>query len=90
MCGDAGGMVYLAQMLNGVLHSHWESFSTQDYFDSSGLFLSVVYSGPLMLILVFVLGNMLIAVSSMLIHVKRKEIAQQRKQKKKESERKQD
>lgn len=40
-----------ASTLNGLGHKHWNLFSTQNYFDKHGVFISVIYTGPLLLIL---------------------------------------
>ena len=43
--------VYCAQPLNGYLHLHWRRLGfTQDYFDPRGVFISTLYSGPLLVI----------------------------------------
>ena len=44
------GLVYAAQPLNGYLHAHWRQLGfTQDYFDPRGVFMSCLYSTPLLL-----------------------------------------
>lgn len=45
---DSG--VYLAEKINRYLGDHWKSFASQNYFDRSGVFISVVWSGPLIFI----------------------------------------
>jgi hypothetical protein len=43
--------VYAAQPLNGYLQRNWRGLGfTQDYFDRRGVFMSCLYSGPLLLI----------------------------------------
>jgi hypothetical protein len=42
--------VYLAQKINIYLAEHWKSFASQNYFDRAGVFISVVWSGPLIFI----------------------------------------
>lgn len=42
-------MVYFSESLNELAARHWSSFSRQQYFDSQGLFISVVFSVPLLL-----------------------------------------
>jgi hypothetical protein len=45
------GAVYAAQPLNGYLHRNWRALGfTQDYFDPRGVFLSCLYSAPLLLL----------------------------------------
>jgi hypothetical protein len=42
--------VYLAQKINIYLAEHWKSFASRNYFDRAGVFISVVWSGPLIFI----------------------------------------
>ena len=43
-------VVFFAENLNTFLGLNWREFATQNYFDSGGLFLSTVFSAPLMLL----------------------------------------
>ncbi|KDO83944.1 hypothetical protein CISIN_1g031229mg [Citrus sinensis] len=47
--------VYFAENLNRVLGSNWKRFATQNYFDSHGIFLSALWSGPLLFIAIIIL-----------------------------------
>ena len=47
--------VYLAETLNIFLRDNWKSFAGQNYFDPRGLFLSVLWSGPLLVIAILIL-----------------------------------
>ena len=51
--------IYLAERLNRLLGVHWQSFATQNYFDPHGLFLSVLWSGPLLIISMSILVSIL-------------------------------
>ncbi|CAL8314490.1 unnamed protein product [Boreogadus saida] len=41
-------MVYSAEYLNELAANYWRSFSNFQYFDSTGMFISLVYSIPLL------------------------------------------
>lgn len=45
----------MAEHLNAALAAHWQSFATQPYFDKQGIFISAVYSAPLLLIMFVIL-----------------------------------
>jgi transmembrane protein 18 len=40
----------MAEKMNRYLGEHWRSFASQNYFDRSGVFISVIWSGPLIFI----------------------------------------
>ncbi|XP_052107770.1 uncharacterized protein LOC107458994 [Arachis duranensis] len=50
--------VYLAERLNTVLRMNWKSFSSQNYFDPNVLFMSVLWSGPLLVIAMIILASL--------------------------------
>jgi hypothetical protein len=43
-------LVLLAEHLNSFCAQHWESFATQNYFDTHGSFAAVIYASPLLFI----------------------------------------
>jgi hypothetical protein len=61
--------VYLAERLNSLAAAHWERFSTQNYFDKQGVFVSTMWSMPLLLIGVVMLFQSLYNASSLLVQV---------------------
>ena len=79
------GMVYVAEYLNTFAAARWREFAGQNYFDKRGVFISVMYSAPLLCASMFLLLNALRATSSLLIKVKRKEIRSAQKRKAKEA-----
>ncbi|KAJ8759078.1 hypothetical protein K2173_003316 [Erythroxylum novogranatense] len=50
--------VYFAERLNKVLSENWRTFASQNYFDPHGLFLSVLWSGPLLVIAMIILVSL--------------------------------
>ncbi|KAF3574333.1 hypothetical protein F2Q69_00059052, partial [Brassica cretica] len=70
----AVGGVYFAESLNRLLRKHWKSFSTQNYFDPHGVFLSVLWSGPLLVIAMIILINTLFSLCYLIVKWKRAEL----------------
>ncbi|XP_073135235.1 uncharacterized protein [Henckelia pumila] len=68
------GGVYLAERLNHFLAGNWKSFAGQNYFDPQGLFLSVLWSGPLLVIAVLILVNTLFSMCHLIVRWKRAEL----------------
>lgn len=66
--------VYLAERMNDVLHSNWESFASQDYFDKHGIFVSVLWSGPLLCISILILMNTLFSLCHLIVRWKKTEL----------------
>ncbi|PNW87543.1 hypothetical protein CHLRE_02g142150v5 [Chlamydomonas reinhardtii] len=70
----AAATVWGSERLNALGAEHWQSFAGQNYFDRTGVFMSVLVSGPLLLAMFIVLINYLISCSAMLVEAKRKEL----------------
>ncbi|KAJ6762065.1 TRANSMEMBRANE PROTEIN 18 [Salix koriyanagi] len=66
--------VYLAERINRVMGDCWRSFASQNYFDPHGVFLSVVWSGPLLIIATIILMNSLFSLCYMIVRWKRAEL----------------
>ncbi|KAI4339679.1 hypothetical protein MLD38_024592 [Melastoma candidum] len=66
--------VYLAERLNSFLGDHWKSFATQNYFDPHGIFLSTLWSGPLLVIAIIILVNTLFSLCHLIVRWKRAEL----------------
>lgn len=66
--------VYLAERLNTVLAENWQSFATQNYFDTHGIFLSVLWSGPLLIISIVILINTMFSLCYLIVRWKRAEL----------------
>ncbi|KAG6419835.1 hypothetical protein SASPL_116347 [Salvia splendens] len=68
------GGVYLAERLNRILASNWKSFAGQNYLDANGVFLSVLWSGPLLVIAIIILVNTLFSLCYLVVRWKRAEL----------------
>ncbi|KAL9446302.1 hypothetical protein AB3S75_014050 [Citrus x aurantiifolia] len=66
--------VYFAENLNRVLGSNWKRFATQNYFDPHGIFLSALWSGPLLFIAIIILVNTLFSLCSLIVRWKKAEL----------------
>ncbi|CAI8597711.1 unnamed protein product [Vicia faba] len=66
--------VYLAERLNSFLGGNWKSFSSQNYFDPSGVFMSVLWSGPLLALAMIILINTLFSLCYLIVKWKRAEL----------------
>lgn len=74
-------LAFVSEQLNVLGAKHWRAFSREQYFDSFGLFISVVHAGPI-LFNCFVLTVMwLWTAGKMLIVVKRGQLKEQRQTK---------
>jgi len=69
-------LVFTAERLNGLASTHWEKFSTQNYFDKDGVFTTTVFCVPLIVVLVVVLVNVLRLMASVMIQAKRAQLKQ--------------
>ncbi|GMH21808.1 hypothetical protein Nepgr_023651 [Nepenthes gracilis] len=66
--------IYFAERLNRFLGEHWKSFATQNYFDPHGIFLSTIWSGPLLIIAMIILINTLFSLCHLIVQWKRAEL----------------
>ncbi|KAJ9145675.1 hypothetical protein P3X46_028030 [Hevea brasiliensis] len=68
------GGVYFAERLNRILGDNWRSFASQNYFDPHGLFLSSLWSGPLLVTAIVILINSLFSLCYLIVRWKRAEL----------------
>uniref|UniRef100_A0A803QQ00 Transmembrane protein 18 n=1 Tax=Cannabis sativa TaxID=3483 RepID=A0A803QQ00_CANSA len=68
------GGVFLAERLNSFLGKNWKCFAGQNYFDPNGVFLSVLWSGPLLIIAIIILINTLFSLCHLIVRWKRAEL----------------
>lgn len=66
--------VWSAERLNTLLLRNWRRFAGQPYFDSNGVFISTVWSGPLLLISTLILVNSMVTLMQMMVKWKRAEL----------------
>ncbi|KAJ3655581.1 hypothetical protein Zmor_014704 [Zophobas morio] len=52
-------LVYFSESINKLASNNWKIFSRQQYFDSNGLFISVVFSMPILLNCMLMVGSWL-------------------------------
>uniref|UniRef100_A0A0C9S4J1 Transmembrane protein 18 n=1 Tax=Wollemia nobilis TaxID=56998 RepID=A0A0C9S4J1_9CONI len=66
--------VYFAETINYYLGRNWKRFAGQNYFDQHGVFLSNVWSGPLLVISTIILINTLITLCQLIVKWKKAEL----------------
>jgi len=79
--------IYFAENINKFCAKNWKQFSVKNqYFDSRGLFISVVFSVPLLLNLLVIVFLWMRMAGGDLVSLKRKELWEQQKNKEKKTE----
>lgn len=68
------GLVRSAEWFNEYGSKNWEKFASQNYFDDKGVFISIMMSGPLLMMAFFMLISYLREASGLLVEVKRLEL----------------
>ncbi|THU68780.1 hypothetical protein C4D60_Mb08t07450 [Musa balbisiana] len=66
--------VYLAERVNSFLGRNWKSFSSQNYYDPHGLFISVLWSGPLLIIMIIIVVNTLFSLCHLMVKWKKAQL----------------
>lgn len=79
-------LVMISERLNGYCATHWQEFSTQNYFDEHGVFTCIIFSAPLLIIGFMQLINFLLIASDALITAKRMELKINRAKQAKEAD----
>mmetsp|Transcript_9820 Transcript_9820/g.12435 ORF Transcript_9820/g.12435 Transcript_9820/m.12435 type:complete len:244 (+) Transcript_9820:157-888(+) len=72
-------IVRSAEWLNQYGSNHWEEFTTQNYFDKKGVFVSLMLTGPFLFLTFVMLISYLREASGLLIEVKRHELKAKQK-----------
>jgi hypothetical protein len=64
------GGVYGSERLNAAAGARWRDFSTQNYFDTRGVFAAVLWCAPLLLLLAAMLVGFLIRAARLLVRAR--------------------
>merc|ERR1711874_660175 len=66
--------VYFAEWLNEFLAQNYKSFTKHQYFDSQGMFISLMFSLPALVHCIVMLINWMLMSGQMLVRVKQKQL----------------
>ncbi|XP_068147191.1 transmembrane protein 18 [Drosophila tropicalis] len=66
--------VYFSEGINEYAATNWKTFSKQQYFDSNGLFISTVFSIPILLNCMFLIGTWLYSSTQLMANLKTAQI----------------
>ncbi|RUS91602.1 hypothetical protein EGW08_000575, partial [Elysia chlorotica] len=72
-------LVYCAESLNELAAQHWSAFSKQQYFDSKGLFISLVWSTPLLVNTLIIVCSWILTSSQLMVSAGRLKIEADRR-----------
>uniref|UniRef100_A0A1E1WYV6 Transmembrane protein 18 n=1 Tax=Amblyomma aureolatum TaxID=187763 RepID=A0A1E1WYV6_9ACAR len=70
-------LVYFSEALNELAAQHWRAFSSQQYFDSQGMFISLVFSAPLLLNCIIMVGQWMWTSGTLMIRIKQAQLRQE-------------
>ncbi|XP_025072941.1 transmembrane protein 18 isoform X2 [Pogonomyrmex barbatus] len=70
-------LVYFSESINEVAATNWMRFSKQQYFDSQGLFISVVFSVPILINCMIMVASWLYQSSQLMTSLKRAQLREQ-------------
>lgn len=83
-------IVRLAERMNRIGAKHWEKIATQNYFDKQGVFVAIVFCGPLLFDCLIMLIMFLTEASQLLVKVKTNEMKKKKSEQKKKEKSKKD
>ncbi|KAL3280636.1 hypothetical protein HHI36_003872 [Cryptolaemus montrouzieri] len=63
-------LVYFSESINKIASTNWKIFSRQQYFDSNGLFISIVFSMPILLNCMLLVGSWLYHSTQLMTNLK--------------------
>ncbi|XP_036340563.1 transmembrane protein 18 [Rhagoletis pomonella] len=67
---------YCTENINEYAAARWQSFSKQQYFDSNGLFISTVFSMPILLNCMLIIGTWMYNSFQLMVKLKRAQLLQ--------------
>lgn len=67
-------LVFCSQGINEMAASNWQYFAHQQYFDSNGMFISIVFSSPILLNCLLMVGQWLWASATLMIKMKQTQL----------------
>uniref|UniRef100_A0A336KPA6 CSON012042 protein n=1 Tax=Culicoides sonorensis TaxID=179676 RepID=A0A336KPA6_CULSO len=70
-------LVYFSESINEIASQRWASLSRQQYFDSSGMFMSITFSMPMLLNCMLLIGLWLYESTQTMTRIKRVQVARQ-------------
>ena len=76
-------LIFAAHSLNDIGGDRWRSFASQNYFDKNGIFVGVMWAGPLLVNGFIATANLVVIAGNMLVAVKRNELQSKARKKKK-------
>ncbi|ALC41449.1 CG30051 [Drosophila busckii] len=76
-------VVYFSESINEYAANNWRTFSKQQYFDSNGLFISTVFSIPILLNCMLLIGTWLYNSTQMMATLKTAQLKERARQQRK-------
>ncbi|GLV45781.1 Transmembrane protein 18 [Carabus blaptoides fortunei] len=83
-------LVYFSESINEIASSNWKVFSRQQYFDSKGMFISIVFSIPILLNCMLMVGSWLWQSTQLMTKLKKAQLREKRKRESNRQEMKED
>lgn len=74
-------LVYFSESLNHFAHNNWQSFARHEYFDEKGMFISIVFSIPILLNCMILVAMWLYQSSQLMIQLKKAQLRELQKEK---------
>lgn len=72
-------LVYFSENINELAARHWRSFSKQQYFDSQGMFISLLFSIPLLINCLLMVCNWVWVSGTIMVKLKQAQLRERRR-----------